>query len=112
MPLVLFARLGRFPRGPLAVFFSAARAWATAKFLPVFFGHVDAVMLCRLLDIGEGKFAILLGDAGRLVETGDGVPDVAHVGQRLLALFGKGEHAVRQVTSPGEFSVLLMWFPG
>jgi hypothetical protein len=52
-------------------------------------------MLRRLFDIGEGELAVLVGHADRLIEAGDRVSDVARVGQRFLALFRKGEHAVR-----------------
>src|SRR6185437_3735334 len=83
-----------------------------AELLPVLLGHVHAVMLRRLLDVGEGELAVLVGHPNRLIEAGDRVSDVARVGQRFLALFRKGEHAVRQVAALGETSVLLVGFPG
>jgi hypothetical protein len=90
LPLVLFARLGGFPRRPLAVFLAAAGAWIAAKLLPILLRHFDAVMLGRLLDIGEGKLPILVRHANRLVETRDRVPDVARIGEGLFALLRKG----------------------
>src|SRR5262249_46948905 len=112
LPLVLFARLGGFPRGPLAVFFGAARAWVTAEFLPVFLRHIDAVIFGRLLDIGEGELAILVRDAASLIETRNRVSDMARVGQRLFALLRKGKHAVGKIASLSEILMLLVRFPG
>src|SRR6516164_11824548 len=94
LPSVLFARLGGFARRPLTVFFGAAGAWIAAKLLPILLRHVDAVMLGRLFDIGEGKLPILVRHANRLVKTRDRVPDMARVGQGLLALLRKGKHAL------------------
>ena len=109
---VLFARLGGFPSGPLAVFFGAARAWVAAEFLPVFFCHVDAVIFGRLLNIGEGELAILVRDADSLIETRNRVPDMARVGQRLFALLRKGKHAVGKIASLSEIPMLLVRFLG
>src|SRR5262249_58331107 len=97
LPRVLFARLGGFPSGPLAVFFGAARAWVAAEFLPVFFCHVDAVIFGRLLDIGEGELAILVRDADSLIETRNRVPDMARLGQMLFSLLPTGQHPVGKI---------------
>ena len=109
---VLFARLSCFARRPFTVFFSAAGAWVAAKFLPVFLRHIDTVMFGRLLDIGEGELAVLVRDADSLIETRNGVPNVARVGQRLFALLWKGENAVGKIAPLSEFPMLLVWFPG
>ena len=44
--------------------------------------------------------------------TGDRVPHMARIGHRLLALLGKGEHAVGQIAPLGQFAMLLVGFPG
>src|SRR6185369_10899709 len=110
--LVFFPCFCRLLRRLAAVLSRAARARLAAELLPVLLGHVHAVMLRRLLDVGEGELAVLVGHPNRLIEAGDRVSDVARVGQRFLALFRKGEHAVRQVAALGETSVLLVGFPG
>jgi hypothetical protein len=69
-------------------------------------------MLGCLLDVGERQFAILVRNTGRLIETRNGVSDVARVGHRLFTLFGEGEDAVRQVATFGQLSVLFVGFPG
>src|SRR5262249_49101554 len=93
--LVFFARSRRFLCRLLTVLGSSACARMATELVPVFFGHIDAVMLCRLLDIGEREFAIVFRDAGCLIEARYRIPNMARVGQRFFALFRKGEHAVR-----------------
>jgi hypothetical protein len=61
-----------------------------AKIVPVGFGHFDTVVFGCGLDVGEGLFALVVGDILDLVETGDGVADVRGVVERLFAFFGEG----------------------
>ena len=96
----------------LRVFSGSVGARMLAQFGPVRFGHVDAVMLGCLLDVGERQLAVLIRNADCLIESGNGVSDVARVGHRLLALFGEREDAVRQVATFGQLSVLFVGFPG
>ena len=39
-------------------------------------GHVDAVVLCGGLDVGEGLFALVVRHVLDLIEAADGVADV------------------------------------
>src|SRR5580698_4919945 len=82
-----------------------------AQLGPVRFGHVDAVMVGGLLDVGKGQLAVRVRNIDGLVETRNRVSDMTGVGQRLLSLFGKCENAVRQIAPLGERAVLLMGFP-
>jgi hypothetical protein len=41
------------------------------------------------LNVGEGLFALVVGDIFHLVEAGDGVADVGGVVERLFAFSGK-----------------------
>jgi len=50
-----------------------------AQVVPIAFGHLYAVVLCCGFDVGEGLFALLVGDVFDLIETGDGVADVGGV---------------------------------
>ena len=59
-------------------------------------------MFGRLLDIGEGQGAVLIGNVEDLIEPGDGVANVLGVGQRLLALFWEGEDRIGQVCFGGK----------
>src|SRR5262245_15660878 len=83
------------------VFGGPACARMPAKFLPVILAHIDAVMLGGFLDVGEGQFAVIVGNADRLVETGNSVSHVTRVGHRLFTLLREGEDAVRQVAALG-----------
>src|SRR5438477_443465 len=53
-----------------------------AEVVPVFLLDVDAEVLRRLLDVGEGEVAIFVGDTLDLVEAGQGVLDVGSVRPR------------------------------
>ena len=64
--LVVFSFLPcsrRLLRRLAAVFGGAAGARMSAQFLPVILTHVDAVMLGGFPDIGEGQFAVLVGNS-------------------------------------------------
>src|ERR1700693_3657229 len=78
---------------------------------PALLLDVDAVVLRRLLDVGEGEVAIGIGDALDLVEAGERVAHMARVGQGLLALLGEGIVAVGQIAPCGQIAVLGMGFP-
>ena len=85
-----------------------------AKFAPVGFGHVDAVVFCGCLDIGEGLFALVVGDVFDLVKAGDGVADVRGIVERLFALVGEGEDGCGEFVAlvcVKRFAVFVM-FPG
>ena len=74
--LVVFSFLPcsrRLLRRLAAVFGGAAGARMSAQFLPVILAHVYAIMLGGFPDVGEGQFAVFVGNADRLVETGDSV---------------------------------------
>ena len=60
------------------------------EFAPAILFHIDAVILRSLFDVGEGELAVGVGNALDLVEAGEGVLDMARVGQRLFALTRKG----------------------
>ena len=84
-----------------------------AKIMPVCFGHFDTVVFCRRFDIGEGLFALVIGDILDLVEAGDGVADVRGVVERLFALFWKGVNGGREIVAlvGVEGFVVLVVFP-
>jgi hypothetical protein len=84
-----------------------------AKIVPVGFGHFDTVMFGCSFDVGEGLFALVVGDILDLVETGDGVADVRGVVERLFALFGKGVNGGRKIVAllGVEGFVVLVVFP-
>ena len=65
------------------------------------FGHLYAIVLRGGFDVGEGLFALVVGDVLYLIEAGDGVADVGCVVERLLAFVGEG------VDGGGEFVALL-----
>jgi hypothetical protein len=69
--------------------------------VPACFGHVDSVVFGGSFDIGEGLFALLVGNVFDLIEAGDGITDVGGVGERLFALVGEG------VGGGGKFVTLL-----
>ena len=54
------------------------------------FGHLYAIVLRGGFDVGEGLFALVVGDVLYLIEAGDGVADVGGVVERLLALLREG----------------------
>jgi hypothetical protein len=58
--------------------------------VPAGFGDLYAVVLGGGFDVGEGLFALVVGDVLHLIEAGDGVADVGGVVERLLALVGEG----------------------
>src|SRR5919199_3331429 len=68
-----------------------------AEVAPIFLLDVNAVVLRRLLDVGEGEVAIFVGDTLDLVEAGQGILDVSSVRQRLFALLGERVGAVGQL---------------
>jgi len=84
-----------------------------AKIMPVCFGHFDTVVFCRRFDIGEGLFALVIGDILDLVEAGNGVADVRGVVERLFALFWKGVDRRRKLVAllGVEGFVVLVVFP-
>ena len=61
-----------------------------AEVLPVSLRLFDAVVLSSGLDVGEGLFALVVGDVLHLIEAGDGVAHMGGIVQRLLALVGEG----------------------
>jgi hypothetical protein len=67
--------------------------------VPAGFGHLYAVVLCGGFDVGEGLFALVVGDVFDLIEARDGVADVGDVIQRLLALVGEGVNGCGKVVS-------------
>jgi hypothetical protein len=79
----------------------AGGVWLLAEVLPASLRHVDAVVLCGGLDVGEGLFALVVCDILDLIEAGDGVADMGGVVQRLLALVGEG------IDGCGELAALL-----
>ncbi len=58
--------------------------------MPTGLSYIDAVVFGGSLDIGEGLFALLVGDIFDLIEAGDSVAYMGGVGQRLLAFVRKG----------------------
>jgi hypothetical protein len=62
-----------------------------AELAPRRLRQVDVVVLRRLRDIRKSQRPVGVGNAGDLIEPGDGVANVARVGQRLLALLRKGK---------------------
>jgi hypothetical protein len=81
-----------------------------AQILPGPFSDIDAVVPRSLLDVGERLRALGVGDALDLVEARDCVADVARIGERFLALFGKRIDAIRQIAllrEPAAFFVRL-----
>src|SRR5690348_11763723 len=87
------------------------------ELVPVVLGHVDAVMLGRRADVGDRLVAVRVADVLHLVGPGQRGAHVLGVGQPLLALLGKGIHAVRQLVAVlGRqlvvfIAVLVVWFP-
>jgi hypothetical protein len=69
--------------------------------VPACFGHVDSVVFGGGFDVGEGLFALVVGNVFDLIEAGNCVSDVGGVGERLFALVGEG------VGSRGKFVALL-----
>src|SRR5262245_31375839 len=65
----------------------------------------------RRLDIGEGEFAIGVGNALDLIEARKRVSHVALICERLLALPGKGVDAFWQIATRGQIAVLRMGLP-
>src|SRR5581483_4118333 len=60
LALMFFACLGRFLCRFPAILGGAARARPAPELFPVLLRHIDAVMLGCLLDVGEGKLAVLV----------------------------------------------------
>jgi hypothetical protein len=67
--------------------------------VPAGFGDLYAVVLGGGFDVGEGLFALVVGDVLHLIEAGDGVADVGGVVERLLALVGEGVNGCGKVVS-------------
>src|SRR5262245_48195620 len=65
----------------------------------------------RRLDIGEGEFAIGVGNALDLIKARKRVSHVALICERLLALSGKGVDAFWQIATRGQIAVLRMGLP-
>src|SRR5215204_6372101 len=84
-----------------------------AELVPGAFLDLDAVVIGRAFDVGECDIAVLVRDSFDLIEPRQRVANVRGVGQRLLALLGKGVHAVWQLITIGrvERSVACVWFP-
>jgi hypothetical protein len=70
-----------------------------AELLPVSLGHFDTVMLCGGFDVGEGLFALVVGDVLDLIEASDGVADVGGIVQWFLALVGEGIDGCRKAVA-------------
>jgi hypothetical protein len=84
-----------------------------AKVVPVGFGYFDTIVFGCGFDVGEGLFALVVGDILDLVEAGDCVADVRGVVERLFALFGKGVDGSRKIVAflCVEDFVVLVVFP-
>jgi hypothetical protein len=54
-------------------------------------------VLRGFLEVGKRQVTICIGNIRHLVEAGKCVADVRGIGERSLALLGKGEDALRQV---------------
>ena len=81
--------------------------------VPVDFGHFDTVVFGRGFDVGEGLFALVVGDVLDLVEAGDCVADVRGVVERLFAFIGKGVDGGRKIVAllGVESFIVLVVFP-
>jgi hypothetical protein len=64
---------------------------APKQVAPVVLGDVDFEALGRGLDAFPGSVSLGIADAFDLVETGDGIPDVLGISERLLPFGGKGK---------------------
>jgi hypothetical protein len=84
-----------------------------AEIVPVGFGHFDIVVLGCSFDVGEGLFALVVGDVLDLVEAGDCVADVRGIVERLFAFIGKGVDGGRKIVAPlgVESFIVLVVFP-
>src|SRR6476646_676010 len=96
---------GQLRSRPLEIACRATSSSAAPKLAPAILFHIDAVILRSLLDVGEGELAVGVGNALDLVEAGEGVLDMARLGQRLFALPRKVKHAFRQLGPTVNFSV-------
>jgi hypothetical protein len=67
--------------------------------MPIGFWHFDAIVFGCGFDVGEGLFALVVGDILDLVEAGDCVADVRGVVERLFALFRKGVDGGRKIVA-------------
>ncbi|MCA1595329.1 MAG: hypothetical protein LC772_02730 [Chloroflexi bacterium] len=68
-------------------------------------------MTGRLLDVGEGKVAILVGDVGDLVKARQSVFHMRRVGEGFLALVGERVDALGQIRSLRQIAVLGVRLP-
>jgi hypothetical protein len=82
-----------------------------AQILPGPFSDIDAVVPRSFLDVRERLRALGVGDALDLVEARDCVADVARIGERFLALFGKRVDAIRQIALLREPAALFVRLP-
>ena len=75
---------------------------------------LQAVVPGGLPDVGEGEVPLRVRDILDLIEAGQRSLHVRGVGQRLLALPGEGEDAVRQPVPVArvQFAVRGVWLPG
>src|SRR5277367_2705964 len=69
-------------------------------------------MFGRLLYVGEGQGAVVIGDIFDLIESRDGVANVLGISHRLFTLLREGEHRIGQVAFGCQFPMLLMRLPG
>jgi hypothetical protein len=94
--------------------FGVGGVWLLAKVVPVGLGDVNAIVLCGGLDVGEGLFALVVGNVFDLVEAGDGVANMGGVVQWLLPLVGEGVDRGREVVAflGVEGFVVFMMLPG
>jgi uncharacterized protein (DUF4213/DUF364 family) len=73
----------------------------TAQLAPALLLHLDPMLVGGGLDPLPGLVALVVADVLDLVETGDGVANVAGVFQGLLALLWKGELFAAEIIAVG-----------
>jgi hypothetical protein len=62
-----------------------------AEVVPATLSHLDAIVFGCGFDVGEGLFALMIGDVFDLIEAGDGIANMRGIVERLFALFGEGK---------------------
>jgi hypothetical protein len=84
-----------------------------AEVVPVGFGHFDTIVFGRRFDVGEGLFALVIGDILDPIEASDCVADVRGVVERLFAFFGKSVNGGGKIVAllGVEGFVVLVVFP-